>query len=387
MALPVALRHRLLDVGLAAVLLALSLADLFRGVLDDVYPQSVWAHLPFVVAVALPLVWRRTYPLTAFIVFAVLQTTWIALLFPVDVQPPLVVFLQLLVMVYSVGAYTAGRAVWAAGAVVAVGLLADIPTVVAGRPWGELAGPDVLLLVAYTFGLLVAGLRRQAVEHQRRAERAEREQQEAAESAAAAERARIARELHDIVSHDVSLMVLQASVERQAHPDDSTAATLASIEATGREALAELRRMLGVLRADGEGAPLAPQPGVAQLPDLVENARAAGLPVRLVVAGRPVPIPPGLDIAAYRIVQEALTNAAKHAAGADVTATVCYGDRDLAIEVVDDGARTAPPALEGGGHGLVGVRERVSVLGGTFEAAPRPDGGFRLRATLPLVVA
>lgn len=374
------------DAALAVVLLAAGLSDLFGGALDGVYPHSSWAHLPFVVLTSLTLVTRRRWPLVTLITFAVVQTVWFWVLFPPDQQPPLVPFVQLLVVVYTAGAYTEGRAARAALVVVALGLVSDLPTVLAGKPVGQVAGADVALLVAFTFGLVFAGLRHRADEQEQRAVRAERERLEVAERAAAEERARIARELHDVISHDVSLIVLRASVERRVHEgDDATAQALASIESTGREALTELRRMLGVLRRHGGEAPLEPQPGMAQLPDLVEQTRAAGQPVDLVVHGDPVAVPPGLDIAAYRIVQEALTNVTKHAVGAPVTATVRYGRGSLDIEVVNGAAGTErDPAPARGGHGLAGMRERVALFGGSLEASPDDDGGFRLRASLPL---
>jgi signal transduction histidine kinase len=235
-------------------------------------------------------------------------------------------------------------------------------------------------------GLAFARIRRRTETLQVEAARAERERIEAAERAAADERARIARELHDVISHDVSMMVLQASVERRVHTGDgSTAQTLANIETTGREALAELRRMLGVLRKDDGNAPLRPQPGLAELPDLVEQARAAGVPVELIVEGEPASVPPGLDIAADRIVQESITNAAKHAAGATVTATLRYADGALEIDVVNGGAaRPVSRPLPHGGHGLAGMRERVALFGGSLDTASGDDGGFRVRARLPL---
>ena len=382
-------RSWVFDAALAAVLLAANLADLLAGVLQGDYPGSVWLHLPFVVATSLPLVFRRRWPLAALVTFAVLQSVWLLAVFPVDQQPPLVPFVQLLVMVYSAGAYTQGRSARAAVVVIALGLAVDIPTLLAGKPVGQVAGPDVALLIAFTFGLLFNRLRRRAAEQERRAVRAERQKQEAVERAAAEERARIARELHDVISHDVSLMVLQASVERHVRGDeDPTAQALASIESTGREALTELRRMLGVLRRPSTEAPLAPQPGVSQLPQLVEQVRAAGLPVQLVVQGDPVPMPPGLDIAVYRIVQEALTNVTKHAAGAEVTTTVRYGPDTLDIEVLNEDSGHGPALmLPAGGHGLVGLRERIALFGGTLEAAPRDTGGFRLRAVLPLAAS
>lgn len=375
-----------MDTLLAVGLLAASMADLFWGVLSGVYPHSTWVHLPFVVVTSIPVAFRRRWPLAALIALGVLQTTWIYVLFPVQQQPPLVPFIQLLVVVYSAAAYSDGRAARAAWAVVVLGLAADLPTLAAGKPPGELAGPDVALVIAFLVGLAFARIRRHAAAAEGQVVQAERERLAAVERAAAEERVRIARELHDVISHDVSLMVLQASVERRVHTtDDVTRQTLASIESTGREALAELRRMLGVLRKNDADAPLRPQPGLAQLPDLVEQGRAAGLAVRLRTVGMPVPLPAGLDIAAYRIVQESLTNAAKHAGGATVTATLSYGPDSLAIEVADDGGgHPAERPLPGGGHGLVGMRERVALFGGSLEASPSGAGGFAVRVRLPL---
>lgn len=378
-------RHEAFDAALAVVLLIASLADLFTAALGGVYPHGIWAHLPFVVLTSLPVAFRRRWPLGALIALAVSQSAWIYGLYPLDQQPPLVPFLQLLVVVYTAAAYSDGRAAQAAWFVIAVGIGTDIPTLAIGKPLGDVAGPDLSLLLAFSVGLGFARMRRRADAQEQRASLAEQDRLEAVARAAAEERARIARELHDVISHDVSLMVLQASVERRVHAgDDSTMQTLANIESTGREALAELRRMLGVLRKTDD-APLSPQPGLAQLPDLVEQARAAGLPVRLVVHGDPVALPAGLDIAAYRIVQESLTNAAKHAAGATVTATIHYTAGALDIDITDDGHPdpTRRP-LPSGGHGLVGMQERVSLFGGTLQAAPAAHGGFQVRARLPL---
>jgi signal transduction histidine kinase len=385
--LPTGVRRRdLFDTALAAVLLAASLLDLFTHALQGVYPHSWWAHLPFVIVTSVPLAFRRRSPLGAMIFLAVTQSAWIYALYPVQQQPPLIPFIQLIIIVYTAAAYSDGRAARAATVVVILGVLTDIPTLAAGKPVGNVAGPDLFIAVAFGIGMAFARNRRTTESLQEQAARAEHDRLEAVERAAAQERARIARELHDVISHDVSLMVLQASVERRMRSgDDTTAQTLANIESTGREALAELRRMLGVLRKSDDGAPLQPQPGLAQLPDLVEQARAAGVPVQLVIDGDPVAVPPGLDIAAYRIVQESLTNAAKHAAGATVTATLRYRDGTLEIDVVDDGSvEVATVPLPRGGHGLVGMQERVAVFGGSLEAAHSGDGGFRVRARLPL---
>lgn len=374
------------DVALAGALLALSLLDLFTRALTGVYPHSVWAHLPFVVLSALPVAFRRSWPLGALIALAVVQSVWLYALFPIDQQPPLIPFVQLIVVVYSAAAYSDGRAGRAAMVVVAVAVLTDLPTLLAGKPVGQVAGPDVVVAVAFGIGLAFARIRRRSQALEVQAARAESERLEAAERAAAQERARIARELHDVISHDVSLMVLQASVERRVHADEGpTAQTLATIESTGREALAELRRMLGVLRHDAQDAPLRPQPGTSELSELVAQARAAGVAVELTVEGRPVAVPPGLDIAVYRIVQESITNAAKHAPGATVTATLRYQERALEIEVVNDAGPAAQAVpLPAGGHGLAGMHERVALFGGDLEATPEDSGGFRVRARLPL---
>jgi signal transduction histidine kinase len=198
------------------------------------------------------------------------------------------------------------------------------------------------------------------------------------------ERARIARELHDVVGHSVSVMTVQASaVRRLLRPDQQREReALMIVEQTGREALAEMRRMVGVLRRPEEAPALAPQPSLDYLDRLVEQAREAGLPVELRIEGDPVQLPAGLDLTAYRLVQEGLTNAMKHAHAESTQVLVRYGDKDIEVSVTDDGQGRGDGTS--GGHGLVGMRERVSVYGGELEAGPRPGGGYRLRARLPL---
>ncbi|WP_030621727.1 sensor histidine kinase [Streptomyces sclerotialus] len=227
-----------------------------------------------------------------------------------------------------------------------------------------------------------------------RATRLEKERETQSRIAVAAERARIARELHDVVAHNVSVMVVQAdgaAYVLKSAPDQAQQA-LATISGTGRQALAEMRRLLGVLRT-GEGAEAGeyvPQPGVEQLAELVEQVRGAGLPVEFTVRGAERPLPSGVELTAYRIVQEALTNTRKHG-GPGVAATVrlVYGEESLELLVEDDG-RGARHELydEGGadglGHGLIGMRERVGMVGGSLDAGPRPGGGFRISAVLPL---
>jgi signal transduction histidine kinase len=222
-----------------------------------------------------------------------------------------------------------------------------------------------------------------------RAELLEREQQLRANEAIADERARIARELHDLVAHNVSVMVVQAGAERHALPPDqtSTRETLSSIEQSGRQALAEARRLLGMLRHGASGGTreeLEPQPSIEQIDLLVEQIQRAGLPVALEVRGDRKPLPAGLDLCAYRVVQEALTNVLRHAGPARAHVLVDYGPDALGVEVSDDGRGTAKPTTNGAGHGLIGMRERVALYGGELTVGPRDGGGFEVRARLPL---
>ena len=220
-------------------------------------------------------------------------------------------------------------------------------------------------------------------DRERRARLAERERDVAAREAVVEERARIARELHDVIAHHVSMIVLQAGAERHALDGSqaSTRAVLDTIERAGRDALTEMRRLLGMLR-DGTSDPLAPQPGLGDLPKLVAQLRDAGLPVELHVDGERRDVPVGVDLSAYRIVQEALTNALKHAGGARAEVRVRYDEDAVEVEIVDDGGGAAKTGT--GGHGLVGMRERVALYGGRFEARRRDEGGYLVRALLPI---
>ena len=211
-----------------------------------------------------------------------------------------------------------------------------------------------------------------------RQRQAEREQQAIAE-----ERGRIARELHDIVSHSISVITIQAQAVRRRLRTDQTAEIddLRDIEDTARQAMAEMRRLLGVLRADGPAA-RAPQPGLDQLGRLVADTRAAGVVVDVRTEGDPVALPPGLDLAAYRVVQEALTNCRKHALGASTAVVIRY-DHDCVELQIENDRGDVPVSAADGGHGLIGMRERVALYGGTLDAGPRPDGGFAVRARLP----
>jgi signal transduction histidine kinase len=238
--------------------------------------------------------------------------------------------------------------------------------------------------LAWVSGL---GLRRRTEHAARLEERAialEQRREADAREAVAAERARIARELHDVVAHSVSVMTVQVSgVRRLLKPEqERERAALETVERTGREALAEMRRLLGVLRETDGAAELAPQPGLDGLERLLDQVRASGLPVELSVEGERRPLPAGVDLSAYRIVQEALTNALKHAGKANAWVELRYDPDALQLEVANDGATAL--AGDGRGHGLHGMRQRAEVCGGTLDAGPRPGGGFRVRASLPV---
>ena len=219
-----------------------------------------------------------------------------------------------------------------------------------------------------------------------RAELLEREHELRAHEAVAEERARIARELHDLVAHNVSVMVVQAGAERHAlGPEQgSTRDTLASIEQAGRQALVEARRLLGMLRSKDDGGELEPQPSVEHIDVLVEQIERAGLPVSLDVEGERTPLPAGVDLCAYRIVQEGLTNALKHAGPAHAEVVLRYAPRALDVEIRDDGRGDSQANGDRAGHGLIGMRERVALYGGSLQTGPRAGGGFEIRAHLPL---
>jgi signal transduction histidine kinase len=360
---------------LADLLLATALAALvtWEILATDVAGPLGWL-VPLGLLATLPLAVRRLWPLA---VLVVICAAIVALDLVSEVQEPQTTLLPLLLAVYSVGAH-AGRALGLAGLAAAVAAIAvDEPD--------DLVVMGPLCTLTWLAGRLVRDWRRQARELASLAEQLERERADTARLAVSDERARIARELHDVVGHSLSLLVLQAGAERLALGSDreSTGSALGAIERSGRAALAELRRLVGVLRHDDDGPEMAPLPGLDGLPALAEQVRSAGLPVELTVTGRPVPLPGGLDVSAYRIVQEALTNAVRHATGA-TRATVCVGwtARELCLEVCDDGRPVNGAGPDG--HGLIGMRERVALFGGSFTAGRRTGGGWVVRAGLPL---
>jgi signal transduction histidine kinase len=282
-------------------------------------------------------------------------------------------------------------AAWAAGSLrdarqagIALGaLLAVSWTIFLRAP--DVANTELIWVsipVCGTF-LLSAAIARHS-ERARLAEERARRTEEEARRAVEDERSRITRELHDVLAHSVSVMTVQASaVRRLLTPDqEREREALMTVEETGRQALAEMRRLLGIMRTDAERPALAPQPGIGTLPELVEQLRLSGLPVELTVEGTPVKLPAGVDLSAYRIVQEALTNTLKHAGNAHAWVAVRYAGDDVEIEVGNDGS--SENGNDGAGHGLLGMRERVALCGGQLESGPRPGGGFQIFARLPV---
>lgn len=323
---------------------------------------------------------------------SVMAAVWLVVTFVLVVQgdladqPPFTPFLVLLTAFFGLGLREHGRALARAGAIAAGTVLAlQVAQVTAGRAVGDIVPSTLLWLAAFAAGRLAHRGLRQAAEARQRAAAAESDRAAAAARAANEERRRIARELHDVLAHSLSAIVVQASVEARLLPDrtGTTAETLGTIERTGREALVELRHLLGLLRADDEDPMSQPLPSLAQLDTLVEGLCRAGHDVRADPRGDLARVPPGAGLSAYRIVQEAVTNALKHAPGSPIRIVVEESDGDVDVLVENGPAGSAPREVPGGGHGLVGMQERTRMYGGSLDAAATPDGGFRVRARFP----
>jgi signal transduction histidine kinase len=371
-------RRELIDIGLPLVLATAAVAELVTsGDIDAPWPMQVL----FALGTTLPLLWRRRAPLVVLaVVIACVGVADTAYNIADNMSSP---FAGLLVATYASGAYTSRRDGRIAAAIIAVALV--LMAVSIGEDVvGDMFFIGGILYAVWGAATIVRSRQEIAAALAARTVELEHEREENAKLAVAEERARIARELHDVVAHNLSIMVVQAGAERRAIGDDrpQTSEVLETIEDTGRAAMAEMRRLLGMLRRSDDELALAPQPSLRYLDDLVGQVREAGMPVDLRIEGTPRPIAPGIDLSAYRIVQEALTNALKHAGPARARVTVRYGENELDIEIADDGAGGADAAP--GGHGLVGMRERVALFGGDLAAGRRLGGGYAVRAKLPL---
>ncbi len=336
------------------------------------------------------LAFRRKAPVAALITSTVLLIPYWVLDY-VDPATSIVVLLLL----YAAAAHgprpAAARAAFACGAILVVVMTIGVFSAEEDLPAIAVVANLVIFGTAWILGDSLRNRRAYLAEVEARAVRAEQDRAADMAQAVQAERDRIARELHDVVAHSVSVMVVQAGAARrviETHPDQTTE-SLGIIESTGRSALDELRRLLGVLRdpdANGRTDPaLEPQPGAGDIDDLIAQWQQTGLDVRLETSGSATDLPSGIGLTAYRVVQEALTNAMKHAGPAEVVVRVSYRDREVDLEVTDDGRGLQPGASElSTGHGLLGMAERVDLFGGSLHAGPRPGGGFRVAATLPL---
>jgi signal transduction histidine kinase len=352
-------------------LLALLVLGIVAGTIAS-QPRGVHGPLAWVLAAAAsaPLVVRRRAPIPVLaavggvvVVFAFLGNGAAA-----DTA--------LALAAYTVAAHEPWRRVATFGLPIA--LVAELVSQIAAqthRNWVE-------VVVGATFGIGLPILIGRIVFNRRRRIALDREL--AAREAVATERTQIARELHDVVAHSMSVMIVQAGAARTVIGRDPAAAqeAIARVEETGRAGLAEMRRLIGVLTDADEAASTAPMPGLAQLDPLLDTVRAAGLPVELMRTGTPRVLPVGADLAAYRVIQESLTNALKHAGPANARVSLDFASDRLTIEVADDGR--GRPAEPGIGHGLIGMRERVGVFGGTLTTGDRPGGGFVVRAEIPV---
>jgi signal transduction histidine kinase len=334
---------------------------------------------------SVPLLWRKRYPL-AVPLFVAGVIAIASFYVPTAVENDLG-FLGGVLSAWTLGAHNDRRRA-VAGYAVFYALVLLIQSNLGSFGWVDVFFITLIFTAATVAGQAVRARELRTQELRERTARLEREREARALAAVAAERARIARELHDVVAHSISVMTIQAGAARlllDGEAPEQAEQPLLSIEETGRETLAEMRRLLGVLRRDMAADPLEARPTMANLESLVADVRAAGLPVELSVAGEAGHIAPGVDLAAYRIVQEALTNVRKHAGLVPTRVVVRFGAAGISVEVENEpGTSTAREGEPGSGHGLVGMRERVAVFGGTFDAGTSDEGGFRVRAKLPL---
>jgi signal transduction histidine kinase len=380
-------RQLVFDFVVAAIILIMGLVGQVdvEG-LNDVYLREAnLLHVVLTVLMSAPLALRRVFP-TA--VFFVILGSWVvdrALDYPENLAT-----VGVIVAFYTIGTELTRRRSFYIGGLSALFVLfwttlgaATLESV----PAVAVATTTIATVTPLLVGREMRTRRERAEELRRKVADAEKERQESARRAVEEERARIARELHDVVAHQMTVMTIQAEGARRIAKDADPRIqdALDTIKSTGHSALAEMRRVVGLLREDKEdAADLAPLPRLTDLTALVEKVRSAGVPVDLSVDGNTRPLADGVELSAYRIIQESLTNSVRHGGpGVSASVSVNYGEEALDVLVVDDGRGAAAAPGNGGGHGLVGMRERVAVLGGSLEAGAKPGGGYRVRASIP----
>jgi signal transduction histidine kinase len=370
------------DIGLAMGLALLALVDLAASSDAGSWGGRGPMQMFLALGCTLPLAWRVRYPIAT--VVAVTAAGGLLVVVAAPHQAPFVVFIGSVLASYSIGAHTAGTRRWLGlGLMFGVGLPFMVVAGSRGMATGNALAPIAWLTGAWTVGAIIRGRRLRTAELELLTVELASQRDLQAQAAVAVERGRIARELHDVVAHNVSMMVVQAGAADRVLSGDQpdVRRALAAIAGTGRETIDEMRLLLGVLRSD-EAAGRSPQPGLGDLDQLVGNVRSTGLQVDLRVEGDRSPLSPGVDLSAYRIVQEALTNVVKHAGAATAQVTVRYARDSVEVEVCDDGRSHG--FVSGGGNGLIGMRERVAMLGGEFRAGACESGGFAVFACLPL---
>ena len=379
------LRRHWLDVFIVFAAVEAALEVALRDDPTQAPTTSHWFAVPAAALIVLPLLFRRRHP------FAAPATLWVVAAAVSFVDGRLVTFAYGLVLGGLAAAYMLGNLrderQGRLGLAIVLGATVVLVTNDPNHSTSDVFLQPILFALAWVAGFALRERGVQAEIAEERALHAERERDAAARVAVAEERARIARELHDIVAHSISVMVLQVgAVRHRLGPGDSDdAEALRAVEQTGRDSLTEMRRLLGALRRSDEEAELGPQPGLGRLEALLEEVRRAGLPVSLQVTGEPFALPSGLDLSAYRIVQEGLTNSLKHADASNAEVVIRYEPEEVGIDVRDDGRGASGGDGDlAGGHGLVGIRERVKIYGGEMTAGAANGGGFVLRARLPL---
>jgi signal transduction histidine kinase len=368
-----------LDLLIVAAAVESAVGTALRTDSDTPTGARLWVEMLVIAGIVLLLLARGRFP------FAAPAAFWVACAASSFLDGRLVssqagIFVAGLFAAVLLGSLRDGRQAWAGLVIVAasaVVVVSNVPT----SSTGDLFFTPLVFVVGWVVGYALRERNEQAAAAEERARRAELDRENAARLAVAEERARMARELHDVVAHAMSVMVLQVGAVRHRLAPGADRDALDNVEQAGRNALAEMRRLLGALRGD-DALQLTPSPGLGDLETLVGDVRAAGLDVRLHVEGKPVALPSALDLSAYRIVQEGLTNSLKHARARHADVTVDYEPDELRLEVRDDGRGGAPN--DGLGHGLIGIGERVKAYGGDMSAFVATTGGFVLRASLPL---
>ena len=381
-------RHIAREYWFELLIVALTIAAMLQLIVNRDSPGAptvtLWFSLPAMAALVLPLLAYRRYP------FAAPASYWLLAIVITLVDGTLIPYVDSLSVVGLAAAFLLGNVrdssrAWLGLAIVVVAMLVVVHYIPGEQSANLYVFITLRYVAAWIAGYALRERSEQAYAAEVRAARAEHERESAARVAVAEERSRIARELHDIVAHAVSVMVLQVGAVRHKLPDSMAEDrdALRGVERAGRTALAEMRRLLAAMRPDGDEAELVPQPGLDGLNSLLAEVGRAGLPVELHLEGQPYPLPRGLDLSAYRIVQEGLTNVLKHAGASDADVIVRYRPDEVEIEVRDNGGGAS--AGDGLGHGLVGIRERVKIYGGEMSARAEPEGGFVLSTRLPVV--